>query len=80
MIWRNVRAPTLWVAAADTTILRWLARGTERDANGDRFAIVRSRLAHIRGARLEIVVDAGHMLHHDQPDAVARLIEPFFAA
>jgi len=80
VIWRNVRAPTLWVAAADTTILRWLARGTERDANGDRFAIVRSRLAHIRGARLEIVVDAGHMLHHDQPDAVARLIEPFFAA
>ena len=33
-----------------------------------------------RDGRLEIVNDAGHMLHHDQPQAVARLIEPFFAA
>ena len=79
-IWRNVRAPTLWVAAADTTILRWLAGGMERDTSGDPFAIVRRRLAHIRDARLEIVADAGHMLHHDQPESVARLIEPFFAS
>jgi pimeloyl-ACP methyl ester carboxylesterase len=78
-IWRNVKAPALWVAAADTNIVRWLAGRTEVDRDGDGFDIVRHRLAHIRDGRLEIVADAGHMLHHDQPEAVARLIEPFFA-
>ena len=35
------------------------------------------RLAHVPTGTLAIVQDAGHMLHHDQPDAVARAIEPF---
>ena len=78
-IWRKIEAPALWVAAADTNILRWLASGTDGDPDGDGFDIVRRRLAHIRNIRLEIVADAGHMLHHDQPEAVARLIEPFLA-
>ena len=77
-IWRSVQAPTLWVAAAQTTILRWLERGTQARHHADGFDIVRQRMANIKGARLEIVADAGHMLHHDQPAAVARLIEPFF--
>jgi pimeloyl-ACP methyl ester carboxylesterase len=38
---------------------------------------VRRRLARVPGAKLALVEDAGHMLHHDQPDAVARAIEPF---
>ncbi len=78
-IWRNIEAPTLWIAAADTHILRWLAGQADVDRAADAFDIVRRRLAHIRDSRLEIVADAGHMLHHDQPEAVARLIEPFFA-
>jgi pimeloyl-ACP methyl ester carboxylesterase len=76
-LWRHIAAPTLWIAAADTSILRWLAG--EDETGGDRFDVVRRRLANIRGGRLEIVPDAGHMLHHDQPEAVARLIEPFLA-
>jgi len=79
-IWRNIEAPTLWIAAAATNILRWLAGQEDVDRGSDGFDIVRRRLAHIRNGRLEIVADAGHMLHHDQPEAVARLIEPFFAA
>ena len=79
-IWRCVQAPTLWVAAAQTTILRWLEGGTQIRHDGDEFGVVRQRLAHVRDGRLEIVANAGHMLHHDQPAAVARLIEPFFAA
>jgi pimeloyl-ACP methyl ester carboxylesterase len=79
-LWRNIEAPTLWIAAADTTILRWLAGAAEREREDDGFDIVRRRLAHIANGRLEIVANAGHMLHHDQPEAVARLIEPFFAA
>jgi pimeloyl-ACP methyl ester carboxylesterase len=30
-----------------------------------------------RNLRYETIADAGHMLHHDQPQAVARLIEDF---
>jgi len=78
-IWRSVQAPTLWIAAAQTTILRWLGGEAKVRHGGDPFDAVRQRLAHVRDARLEIVADAGHMLHHDQPAAVARLIEPFFA-
>jgi pimeloyl-ACP methyl ester carboxylesterase len=78
-VWRNIAAPTLWIAAAETDILRWLAGG-ESTHDADRFGLVRRRLAHIPDGRLEIVPNAGHMLHHDQPAAVARLIEPFFAA
>jgi pimeloyl-ACP methyl ester carboxylesterase len=79
-IWRNVEAPALWIVAADTNILRWLAGQADVDRAADAFDIVRRRLAYVRNGRLEIVADAGHMLHHDQPEAVARLIEPFFAA
>lgn len=76
-IWHNVKAPTLWVAAAQTSILRWLSGTPKTPSGDDRFDVVRRRMAHIRDARLAIVDDAGHMLHHDQPQAVARLIEPF---
>ena len=75
--WRNIAAPTLWIAAADTNILRWLSGRDAKSSGDDRFAVVRQRLAHIRDGRLEIIEEAGHMLHHDRPEAVARLIEPF---
>jgi pimeloyl-ACP methyl ester carboxylesterase len=35
---------------------------------------------HVPNAELATVPDAGHMLHHDQPAAVAALIEAFLAA
>jgi pimeloyl-ACP methyl ester carboxylesterase len=31
----------------------------------------------VPGGRLATIADAGHMLHHDQPAAVAAAIEPF---
>jgi pimeloyl-ACP methyl ester carboxylesterase len=76
-VWRCITAPTLWVAARDSHIPRWLEEAPERDAAGQGMAGVRRRLAHIAGAELVIVDDAGHMLHHDQPAAVARAIEAF---
>jgi len=36
-----------------------------------------ARRAAFRTLRYETVAGAGHMLHHDQPEAVARLIEDF---
>ena len=79
-IWGAITAPTLWVAAAESHIARWLDPAHNAGDGPVDFTGIRERLAHIRGARLEIVADAGHMLHHDQPAAVARVIEPFFRA
>jgi pimeloyl-ACP methyl ester carboxylesterase len=79
-IWSAITAPTLWVAAAESHLLRWLDPANNAAGAPASFDGVRARLAHIPGARLAIVADAGHMLHHDQPAAVARLVEPFFAA
>jgi pimeloyl-ACP methyl ester carboxylesterase len=72
-IWRQIAVPCLWVAAADSAIARWLA-GNE-DAAGE----VARRLAHVPGATLVTIPDAGHMLHHDQPEAVAHALESFLA-
>ena len=77
-IWQAITAPTLWVAAADSHILRWLDPAHAGTHGSARFDGIRQRLAHSPDGRLEIVADAGHMLHHDQPAAVARLIESFF--
>ncbi len=38
------------------------------------------RLTHVRDARTAVVQDAGHMLHHDQPQQVAQLMEQFLEA
>jgi pimeloyl-ACP methyl ester carboxylesterase len=78
--WRNVTAPVLWVAASDSEIPRWLARHPEGEAGADGLDAVRERLSNIRNGKLVTIDDAGHMLHHDQPAAVAAAIEPFLAA
>ena len=79
-VWRNIAAPVLWVAAADSHIPRWLDRHPEGEIGTDGLDGVRRRLAQVPGGQLQIVADAGHMLHHDQPAAIATLIEPFLAA
>ena len=72
-IWHRIAAPALWVAADDSNIPRWMARG------GDPYAEIARRMAHVPGARLVTIADAGHMLHHDQPEAVAQALETFLA-
>ena len=74
-VWESITAPVLWVAAAQSDIPRWL---DPADAGGqDGLDGIRARLAHVPTGTLAIVQDAGHMVHHDQPDDVARVIEPF---
>jgi|KBSMisStandDraft_5_1062788.scaffolds.fasta_scaffold11491_3 pimeloyl-ACP methyl ester carboxylesterase len=72
-IWQRIAVPALWVAADDSSIPRWLAGG------GDPNAEIARRMAHVPRARLVTIADAGHMLHHDQPEAVARELESFLA-
>jgi pimeloyl-ACP methyl ester carboxylesterase len=70
-IWARVTAPVLWVGASDSFVLKWLGEGE----NG-----LRERMRAIRDCRLVTIPQAGHMLHHDQPAAVAAVIEPFLAS
>jgi len=76
-VWRNITAPTLWVAAADSNIPKWLNDHPEGEGATDTFAAVKRRFAHIPNGRMVTIPDAGHMLHHDQPAAVAAAIEAF---
>jgi len=70
-VWARVTAPVLWVGARDSSVLEWLGEGEGGLA---------ARMASLRDCRMVTIPDAGHMLHHDQPQAVAAAIEPFLAA
>jgi pimeloyl-ACP methyl ester carboxylesterase len=70
--WQGVECPVLWVLAAQTEVLRHV--GVDRDAA---LKAIEERKAVLRNVESAVVEDAGHMLHHDQPEAVARLIEDF---
>jgi pimeloyl-ACP methyl ester carboxylesterase len=69
--WEQVRAPVLWVDAAESDTLKRLGISAAQHAE---------RRSAFRELSYETVQGAGHMLHHDQPQAVARLIERFFLA
>jgi pimeloyl-ACP methyl ester carboxylesterase len=76
-VWREITAPVLWVAALDSDTSRRLDPPAPGDAQAGMLTHVERRLAHVPGGRLATIADAGHMLHHDQPAAVAAAIEPF---
>ncbi len=78
-VWRNIAAPALWVVGAQSDIPKWLSEHPEGEAGADNLAVVKRRMAHIADCRLRTIADAGHMLHHDQPAAVAAAIEHFVA-
>jgi pimeloyl-ACP methyl ester carboxylesterase len=69
--WREVTAPVLWVDAAESKALERVGL----DA-----AQVAERRAAFRNLRYVTLSNAGHMLHHDQPEQVARLLEDFLSA
>lgn len=72
-IYKAIRAPVLAVEASDDSLGQWWQ---------GRFTLAEyhERLKAVSDLRLGHVQDAGHMLHHDQPAAVARLIEDFLQA
>jgi pimeloyl-ACP methyl ester carboxylesterase len=65
--WAAIACPVLWVEADDTDAHRWA--GTAED--------IAARVAVLKSVEVARVTEAGHMLHHDQPRVVARLIEQF---
>jgi pimeloyl-ACP methyl ester carboxylesterase len=66
--WREVTAPVLWVDAAESET------PTRLNMNAEHLAERRATFGNLRYVS---VPGAGHMLHHDQPEAVARLLEEF---
>ncbi|MDP3799747.1 MAG: alpha/beta fold hydrolase [Polaromonas sp.] len=69
-IYRQISAPTLSVEASDDSLGTWW-KGSYTLAH------YHERLKQIAQAQVAVVQDAGHMLHHDQPEQLARLIEGF---
>jgi pimeloyl-ACP methyl ester carboxylesterase len=69
--WHEVTAPVLWVDASESDYLKRAGMTAAQHAE---------RRAAFRDLRHVTVADAGHMLHHDQPEQVARLIEEFLLA
>jgi pimeloyl-ACP methyl ester carboxylesterase len=71
--WRRITAPVLWVEAEHTDMWRWMGPKEEARHEVDR------RLAQLAKVTPRMMPDAGHMLHHDQPEMLARMIEDFLA-
>jgi pimeloyl-ACP methyl ester carboxylesterase len=66
--WRRIVAPVLFVVGSESELLSRLA--PEGGVESFRSLVPRLEIATVAGA--------GHMLHHDDPRALARLIEAFF--
>ena len=69
--WQRIGAPVLWVEGAETRMANIMVGKPEARAELDR------RRSHIAQVRTVILNDAGHMLHHDQPELLALEIENF---
>jgi pimeloyl-ACP methyl ester carboxylesterase len=68
--WRAIEAPLLWVEGAQTDMTKWW---------GDRYprAEFEARLGVVPRVQRVTLDDCGHMLHHDQPEAVAAALLRF---
>ncbi len=69
--WRQVTAPVLWVEGAESETIKRMKMDP---------AQMGERRAAFRDVRHVVIPDAGHMLHHDQPAAVAHAIEEFLGS
>jgi pimeloyl-ACP methyl ester carboxylesterase len=72
-LYKNISAPVLVVEASDDSLSGWW--------NG-RFTLAEfhERLKNVPNCTIQVVQDAGHMMHHDQPLVLAQMIEAFVKA
>ncbi len=69
-VWKQITAPLLWVEGDQTDVSRWWgARYTKAEFH--------ERLSVVGQVEKRMLSPAGHMLHHDQPEALAALLEAF---
>ncbi len=71
-LWQRIQAPLLAVEAEGDSLAQWW-RGSYT------LSEYHERLRLVPQAQVAVVRQAGHMLHHDQPEALAALVEGFLA-
>jgi pimeloyl-ACP methyl ester carboxylesterase len=69
-LWQAITAPVLWLEGDRTDIQKWW---------GDRYprSDFEIRLAQVKSLQRAVLSPCGHMLHHDQPQQVARHVSAF---
>jgi pimeloyl-ACP methyl ester carboxylesterase len=71
-IYQRISAPTLAIEASDDSLGKWWEGKYT-------LAQYHERLQSVPQVTTAVIVDAGHMLHHDQPEQLARLFEDFLS-
>ena len=69
-LYAAITAPTLTVVAAGDSLAQWWKGRYSMEE-------FHERLKSVPDCRTAVIEDAGHMLHHDQPEALAALIADF---
>jgi pimeloyl-ACP methyl ester carboxylesterase len=68
--WKRIEAPLLWVEGDQTDLTVWWGQRYTREE-------FHRRLEVVRRVEKRMLTGAGHMLHHDQPEALAAHIAQF---
>jgi pimeloyl-ACP methyl ester carboxylesterase len=71
--WKLICAPLLWVEGDLTDTARWWGTRYSKQE-------FHTRLSVVAQVEKRVLSPAGHMLHHDQPEALARHVEDFLSA
>ena len=83
-IWSHATAPTLWLGASESDAKKWNGYSDTTTVptakEGHPPGSFDSRLAAFQNIQFEVIQGAGHMLHHDQPEAVAARVEAHLLA
>jgi pimeloyl-ACP methyl ester carboxylesterase len=69
-VWRAIEAPLLWVEGKQTDITKWWGTRYPRSDFEERLGVVRDVTRHA-------IDDCAHMLHLDQPEALAQAVDAF---
>jgi pimeloyl-ACP methyl ester carboxylesterase len=70
--WAQISAPLLWVEGDQTDAGKWWNGRYSKEEFHERLKVVGK-------VQKAVLSPAGHMLHHDQPEALARHLEAFLA-
>ncbi|MBT9527398.1 MAG: alpha/beta hydrolase [Rhizobacter sp.] len=70
--WKQITAPVLWIEGDQSDPEKWWAGRYSK-------AEFHERLKQVARHETHMLSPAGHMLHHDQPEALARRLEAFLA-
>jgi pimeloyl-ACP methyl ester carboxylesterase len=71
--WKLITAPLLWVEGDRTDIARWWGTRYTKEEFHERLTVV-------PGVERHVLSPCGHMLHHDQPHALAERLSRFLGA